>query len=1343
MMAHFRNTLLATTALMPLGIMTAAGNPLGSQVVGGSANVQGQGTSRVTVTQSSDKAVINWQTFNIGSGEATQFVQPSASSITLNRVTGNMGASVLDGTLTANGRVFLVNPDGILFGAGSKINTGSFLATTNDIRNGDFMAGRYQFNIPGRSDASIVNLGTITAQNGGFAALVAPGVRNTGTITANLGTVGLAASNNFSLDFYGDRLITLGINDSIAAKVIDVATGKPLNALVQNDGELRANGGRVELTAAAARQVVDSVINNTGVIEANSIGSKNGMIVLGAATAATKPAGAPPQTIKLSGAISAAGKRKSTKGGTVVVSGENIQLTSATIDASGQAGGGKILIGGDVGGGKGNAAVAKNPKAALESFAIATASTVSVDATTIINASAKGTGDGGKVVVWSDQVTNFFGTIKAQGGQQSGNGGLVETSGRQSLTFDGTVDTGAPRGTNGTLLLDPLDAKIDTNPGTGVITVSAIQNALLSGDVIVSTSVPGGDPGNIAVAAQVTWSTPNTLTLNADNNIAINAALSGPNGGLTINAGSLGFVGSITATAPINVGIFTLQNGAWSQVGANLPSFFASDFRIGNSSGPPGFSSVSFLRALGGNGTSSSPYLIADIYGLQGIGAGQNVVLANNIEASGTASWNGGAGFIPIGASRSSPILLQQSFSGAFDGQSHSINDLTIASSNFDVGLFAIIGSGGVARNVVIASANILATGSSNSSRDVGVLAGANEGIVTNVSVVDSNVVIPSGSAGGLVGRNNGTINQSTASGTVAANNPTVVGFVTVGGLVGSNGSGGGILPGFNTTGTIDQSSASAAVSIAGSGAVGGLVGFNGGGISQSFSTGSVHGGALVSNGFTFSSAAGGLVGQNSGTVADSNAAGAVTGDLNSTVGGLVGANTAVFGASAPSILRSYATGLVRVGDGGIAGGLAGINVGNITQTFAIGSVTGGSDSLIGGLVGINSVPFSLSGAPVTIVQSYAIGSVTGGPNSHVGGLVADNIGGTISETYAVGPVNGAGNSIVGGLLALNSPGTNVFTGATSPGVVTSSYWDSLSTGQSVSAGGTGKTTAQLIGGLPGGFDNTVWTIKPGVSYPYFPWQPVSTILIAGALPNNNSSQPTLPAGTSAYPTVQTAFFTPGNNQTTNSTPTIILTPVDTSIPAKTLIVTSSPSTNTQTKSIAEDLAVVKTVIITDGSMHVHDTTLFQNIISKLGLNKNYSTDASGYIYPSNYGTADREECVALVLALTPSLSQNTDNWTKGVQVDLNGKQNPALQPGTAIATFNPDGGYPANGVLSSNSIAHTAIFLGYGTINGQFGMYILDQYTTKPRIPGQSAEIRFDPFSATTAGEYFAIGTN
>jgi hypothetical protein len=309
-------------------------------------------------------------------------------------VIGGLGPSFLDGTLTANGRVFIVNGDGILFGSNAVINTAGFLATTNDIRNADFMAGKYNFNIPGLPNASIVNLGTITATSGGFAALVAPGVRNSGTITATLGTVSLAAGNAFTLDFYGDRLITLAVNDQIASAVKDVQTGETLKSLVSNTGRLSANGGRVELTAAAARAVVDSVINNKGVIEANSIGTRNGMIVLSAATGASKPAGAPTQTVKLAGQISAAGKDKGTTGGTVVVTGENIQLSGATIDASGQAGGGKVLIGGDTGGGNPSAAAAAIELAKLESFVIPTANTVSVDSTYVINASAMDSGNG-------------------------------------------------------------------------------------------------------------------------------------------------------------------------------------------------------------------------------------------------------------------------------------------------------------------------------------------------------------------------------------------------------------------------------------------------------------------------------------------------------------------------------------------------------------------------------------------------------------------------------------------------------------------------------------------------------------------------------------------------------------------------------------------------------------------------------------------------------------------------------------------------------------------------------------------------------------------------------------
>ena len=289
-----RNLLVATTALLAPDLAPAAAGPEGGSVVGGAATIQGQGGPAVTVNQSSPSAIINWNTFNIGAKESVNFNQPSSSSVALNRVTGGLGPSQILGTLTANGRIFLINRDGILFGKGAVINTAGFLATTNDIKNEDFMAGRMNFNIPGRPDASIVNRGRITATSGGFAALVAPGVRNSGTITAELGTVALASGNSFTLDMYGDKLITLAVGDHIASKVINVATGRPLKSLVSNTGKgvISANGGRVELTAAAARTVVNSVINTRGIIRANSIGSRDGMIVLAAATGASKPAGA-------------------------------------------------------------------------------------------------------------------------------------------------------------------------------------------------------------------------------------------------------------------------------------------------------------------------------------------------------------------------------------------------------------------------------------------------------------------------------------------------------------------------------------------------------------------------------------------------------------------------------------------------------------------------------------------------------------------------------------------------------------------------------------------------------------------------------------------------------------------------------------------------------------------------------------------------------------------------------------------------------------------------------------------------------------------------------------------
>ena len=634
MARRWHHAVLMASAFLPLAAASVLAGPNNGNVVGGAATIQGQGTANVTVNQSTQNAIINWQTFNIGSGETTKIYMPNSSSTQLDRVTGGQGPSQILGTLYSNGKVFLVNPDGILFGMGARINVGSLVATTNDIANNDFMAGRYNFSIPGNPNASIVNMGTITAQTGGFAALVAPGVRNTGTIIAKLGTIALASGNAFTLDMYGDNLITLGLNDSIASQVIDVATGKPLKSLVSNAGTLKANGGTVVLTAVAARAVVDSVINNSGVIEANTIGTHKGMIVLGAAT------GVPNQRVRVSGRLSAAGKRNGTSGGTIQITGENIEVAGATINASGQAGGGTVLIGGDWGGGNPNTSlVSGNASAVLQPYAVPNSSTVSIDAATMIDASATETGNGGKVIVWANQATTFLGTILAKGGAQSGNGGFVETSGG-TLTFNGTVNTSAPNGKTGTWLLDPTDLTIDAaRRGDDCRTASPTTMSLsIRLQTVRATKAPiERRPGDIIVASAISWSSGYTLTLSAYQQHHHQCRnLRHADGGLTLDADN-----AISANAAVTVGTFTLQNGAWSQVDSTLPTFSANDFVIKRRLIPP----RERRRRIG------SPYQIVDVYGLQGIGTllSGNFVLANSIDASSTANWNNGAGFVPIG----------------------------------------------------------------------------------------------------------------------------------------------------------------------------------------------------------------------------------------------------------------------------------------------------------------------------------------------------------------------------------------------------------------------------------------------------------------------------------------------------------------------------------------------------------------------------------------------------------------------------------------------------------------------------------------------------------------------
>lgn len=881
MSTRLSTLLLATTALVPLGLAPANANPLGAQVVGGSAAVQGQGTAHVTVTQTTDKAIVNWNTFNIGAGERTQFVQPGSSSVALNRVTGGLGPSQIFGSLSANGRIFVVNPDGILIGTGAKIDTAGFLATTNDIANADFMAGRYNFSIPGRSDASIVNQGTITAQNSGFAALVAPGVRNTGTITARLGKIALASGNEFSLDFYGDKLITLGIGDSIAGSVKDVATGETLRSLVGNEGKLRANGGTVELTAVAARKIVDSVINNKGVIEANTIGHHNGMIVLGAATAKGKATDAPTQTVSVSGKLSATGKRKGRAGGTVQVTGEAITLTGATIDASGFGGGGTVLIGGDVGGGKSNPAIGSIVKATLQPYAVPTATTVLVDAPSSIDASAKTTGNGGKVVIWADGSTTFNGSISARGGSQSGDGGFVETSGHHQLAFTGTVDTAAPRGTSGTLLLDPQDVAIASS-GAWIVTPTALQAALSSGDVIV-TNASGAGSGDITVAESVNWSNANALTLNANRNIVVNANITNT-GGAAVNLRA-----DDTGTG---VGTVSFGNGAKvSTPGAVSIYYNPSVNPAGSAVNPTSYVSPTEIYSgnVAGGGSLTAYMLVNSVNDLQNVQNNLSGVyaLGKNIDASATSANPNIITFTHLGSSGAP-------FVGVFDG-----NGLVVDGLYANQGLFGEIGVGGVVRNIGITNSTALAIYGADSA--VGLLAGRNDGSVNN-SFAEGSVNANAGGArgGGLVGWNTGAITNSHAA-------------VSVQGATG-NGPDGGLV-GFNdSTGTITQSYATGNVSgLVNStpAVVGGFVGWNSGTITQSYSTGNVTG--------TFQGHVGGFAAINEGTITRSYAIGSVSGGSLDTVGGFVGYNNG-------HILESYSTGSATETSGSYLGGFVGYN---------------------------------------------------------------------------------------------------------------------------------------------------------------------------------------------------------------------------------------------------------------------------------------------------------------------------------------------------------------------------------------------------------------------------------
>ena len=261
---------LAHGGVMAQSAVASTQLPTGGVVNAGQASISQVG-STLNVNQSSQRAVVDWTSFNVGQSASVNFQQPNAQSSTLNRVMDTQPSQIL-GRITAPGAVVLVNPQGVYFGKSSSVDVGGLVATTHNAVADEYMKGQLKFNRNGATGA-VVNEGELRSALGGYIALLAPEVRNQGVIVANLGTVALAAGEAYELQF-----------DGVGALSNVRVTPATLNTLVENKHAISAPGGLVILSAQAASRLQSAVVNNTGRIEATGMVNRGGRIVLEAST---------------------------------------------------------------------------------------------------------------------------------------------------------------------------------------------------------------------------------------------------------------------------------------------------------------------------------------------------------------------------------------------------------------------------------------------------------------------------------------------------------------------------------------------------------------------------------------------------------------------------------------------------------------------------------------------------------------------------------------------------------------------------------------------------------------------------------------------------------------------------------------------------------------------------------------------------------------------------------------------------------------------------------------------------------------------------------------------------
>ena len=953
------------------GMGFAQANPTNPVVANGAAQFTTAGNLLTVIN--TPNAIINWGSFSIGANEITRFMQQSSASAVLNRVGAGRDPSSILGALQSNGRVFLINPNGITFGAGSQINVAGLVASTLNLSDADFLAGRMRFT-DGLGN-SLINNGNITTGTGGSVYLVGNAVTNNGIITSPKGEVVLAAGSSV-------ELVNPGTPD------LRVEIVAPDNQAV-NLGQIVADSGRVGIYAG--------LLNHAGTINANSVGvdaagnitlraTKNIDLAAGSSITANGPSGGV-VTVQSGDTTLAAGtieaKGSAGQGGSINLLGNLVGLTgNASIDASGETGGGTVLIGGDY---QGKNAAIQN---AFRTY-------VGPDAN--IKADAITSGNGGRVIVWGDDVTRFYGGISARGGSLSGHGGFVEVSGKRYLDFQGIVNTRAPVGVTGTLLLDPTDIEINGADGatvntlltgnifqdTGVVNTSEILNTTLSNQLglsnvtIKTQNVAGVGPlgGTVTFNANVIkpdTGGATTLQVEAENNIIVSGLVT---------------IGATSSANPLHVNFIANSDG----VGGG-------GITIGNGD------QLTTIDTKGGNvflGGPAGGFAVANNFLETGVlidratldaGSGSITILGQGV-CCGSGNSNHGVAILGTGGTGGS---LLQTTSG----------NITIVGigggGDIANGRGILVNATGAGNETKITSANgaisLTGTGGSNSSGNGNGIELNTGGVIESTGIGAITLV---GTGTGTTGANDNGILISGAGAKITSTTGDIqLTGIGGGGAVGGTGDNSNIGVSVVNNGLVESTGA-AKITFTGTGGDSPQNGNHGILVTTSGIVRSLNTGAILMNG-TGGAGTGGLdAGIALGTSASIQSGGAATITLNGTGGnatGTAGGNVgvSVFGGATVS---STGTGAITVNGTGRGAGASNHGV-QLQATAATTSVTsaGAAIDIFGTATTTgNGIDVSSASFPVTI-------STTGGGNVT---LNADsiNLAGALPIVNAAGSV--------------------------------------------------------------------------------------------------------------------------------------------------------------------------------------------------------------------------------------------------------------------------------------------------------------------------------------------------